>query len=47
MIDVSNVMTYAVGTLPLQMANKKTVGDQVVPKFGMKLQDNGANAFQV
>ena len=47
MIDISNVMTYAVGTLPLQMANKKIVDNQTIPQFWMKLQDNGANSFQV
>ena len=47
MIDISNVMTYAVGTLPLQMANKKIVDNQTIPKFWIKLQDDSKNAFKV
>lgn len=47
MIDVSNVMTYAVWTLPLQMAKKDIVKNQIVPKFWIKLQDDSENSFKI
>lgn len=47
MVDISNVMTYAVGTLPLKIADKKLVNDISMPNFSLKLQNQSKDAFQV
>ncbi len=47
MIDVANIMTYSLWTLPLQLADESKVKEQSVPKFWIKLQDNSKSPFQV
>lgn len=38
MIDIANIMTYSIWTLPLQLADKESVKNQEVPKFWIKFQ---------
>lgn len=46
-IDIANITTYAVWTLPLKMANENIVNNQIIPQFWIKLQDNAEKWFQV